>query len=101
MQQGLTEEFYAAVAGWRETTLLTEAERVAVEYAELFAVDHLGIGDDLLARLMEHWSPAEILDLTVCIGRHLAFGRLTAVLAIDLACPIHPGHQNGLHRHAG
>jgi len=26
--------------------------------------------------------------MTVCIGRHLAFGRLTAVLALDLACPI-------------
>jgi hypothetical protein len=41
-----------------------------------------------MGRLQQHWSPAEILDLTVCIGRHLAFGRLTAVLAIDLACPI-------------
>jgi alkylhydroperoxidase family enzyme len=99
MQQGVTEEFYAAVSQWRDTTPLTEAERVAVEYAELFALDHLSIGDDLLARLMEHWSPAEILDLTVCIGRHLAFGRLTAVLAVDLACPIGPSFQNG-HQHA-
>jgi hypothetical protein len=41
-----------------------------------------------MRRLQEHWSPAEILDLTVCIGRHLAFGRLTAVLGIDLACTV-------------
>jgi alkylhydroperoxidase family enzyme len=92
MQQGVTEEFYAAVSQWRDTTLLTEAERVAVEYAELFATDHLSIDDDLLSRLMQHWSSPEILDMTVCIGRHMAFGRLTAVLAIDLACPIHPAH---------
>ena len=84
----MTEEFYAAVGEWRTTSLLTDAERVAVEYAERFAVDHPHIDDDLMSRLQEHWSPAEILDLTVCIGRHLAFGRLTAVLAIDLACPI-------------
>lgn len=84
----MTEEFYAAVADWRTTAMLTDADRVAVEYAERFAVDHQGIDDDLMVRLQEHWSPAEILDLTVCIGRHLAFGRLTAVLAIDLACPI-------------
>jgi alkylhydroperoxidase family enzyme len=88
MQHGLTEEFYDAIAEWRDTPLLTDAERVAVEYAELFALDHQSIDDLLLARLMEHWSPAEILDLTVCIGRHLAFGRLNAVLALDLACPI-------------
>ncbi|HXA30333.1 MAG TPA: hypothetical protein VN193_16480 [Candidatus Angelobacter sp.] len=84
----MTEEFYAAVGDWRTTSMLSDAERVAVEYAERFALDHQGIDDDLFSRLQEHWSPAEILDLTVCIGRHLAFGRLTAVLAIDLACPI-------------
>lgn len=84
----MTEEFYAAVSEWRTTSMFTDAERIAVEYAERFSLDHQGIDDDLMGRLQEHWSPAEILDLTVCIGRHLAFGRLTAVLAIDLACPI-------------
>jgi hypothetical protein len=33
---------------------------------------------------------AEILDLTVCIARHLAFGRITQVLGVDVACPL-PG----------
>jgi hypothetical protein len=59
-----------------------------VEYAERFAVDHTGIDADLFTRLQQHWSTAEIVDMTVCIARHLAFGRITAVLAVDLACPI-------------
>jgi len=59
-----------------------------VEYAERFATDHTGIDADLFARLQRHWSTAEIVDMTVCIARHLAFGRITAVLAVDLACPI-------------
>lgn len=73
---------------WRTTPLLSEAERVAVEYAERFATGHTGIDADLFTRLQQHWSTPEIVDMTVCIARHLAFGRITAVLAVDLACPI-------------
>jgi alkylhydroperoxidase family enzyme len=38
--------------------------------------------------LRKHFSDAEILELTAIIARHLAFGRLTRVLEIDIACPI-------------
>jgi alkylhydroperoxidase family enzyme len=91
MSQALTEEFYAAVAEWRTTDLLDDAERVAVEYAERYALDPWGIDDDLFARLAQHWSAGDIVEMTFGIARHLGFGRLTKVLSLDLACPIpHP-----------
>jgi len=90
MQEALPEEFYDAVAQWRTTELLDEAERVAVEYAERFALDPVGIDDDLFERLSQHWSPGEILELTFSNARHLGFGRLTQVLQLDLACPVPP-----------
>ncbi|HEV7679457.1 MAG TPA: hypothetical protein VGQ42_12895 [Candidatus Dormibacteraeota bacterium] len=88
MQPALDEAFYDAVAEWRTTRLLTPAERIAVEYAELYALDHESIDDAFFVRLSKHWDAGEVLELTVCIARHLGFGRLTKVLAIGIACPI-------------
>jgi alkylhydroperoxidase family enzyme len=66
----------------------SEAERVAIEYTEKFALDHLSIDDRMFDRLREHFSDPDILELTAIIARHLAFGRLTKVLEIDIACPL-------------
>ena len=52
-------------------------ERLAIEYAERFALDHRSIDDAFFARLKEHFTDPEILDLTICIGNLVAFGRLT------------------------
>ena len=48
------------------------AEQVAIEYAERFALDHLSIDDAFFARLQEHFTDADILDLTICIGDFMA-----------------------------
>ena len=63
---------------------------MAIEYAERFALDHTRIDDGLFERLRAVFDDAQILDLTVCIARHLAFGRITQVLGVDVACPL-PG----------
>ena len=47
-------------------------EQVAIEYAEKFALDHLSIDDAFFARLQEHFTDADILDLTICIGDFMA-----------------------------
>ena len=64
------------------------AERVAIEYCEKFVLDHLSIDDSMFVQLREHFSDPEILELTAIIARHLAFGRLTKVLEIDITCPM-------------
>ena len=66
----------------------SDAERVAIEYAERFATDSQAIDDDLLARLRTHFSPAEIVDLTLVLGKYLALGRFMQVLDLDQACTI-------------
>jgi alkylhydroperoxidase family enzyme len=82
----LTEADYADVLVWSASTRYTERERVAIEYAERFAVAHEAIDDALFARLHQAFTDAEILDLTVCIGGWLALGRTLHVLGIDDAC---------------
>lgn len=86
-EQGVTEEFYLHVAD-HDTDHDTSArysdrERLAITYAERFAVDHLSIDDAFFARLRENFTDAEILDLTICMAAFLGLGRLLRVLGID------------------
>ncbi len=87
-EQGVTEEMYAHVESHRDHPEYSEAERLAIEYAELFCLDHLAIDDAFMRRLRSHFSDAEVLDLTICIGNFLAFGRLTQVLKLDQQCEL-------------
>lgn len=85
-EQGVTEDLYAHVAEHSEHPEYSEAERVAIEYAERFALDHLAIDDAFFERLRAQFSDADVLDLTICIADFLGFGRLTQVLKLDVAC---------------
>jgi alkylhydroperoxidase family enzyme len=76
----------AAVSQHATSDLFSEAEKVALEYAERFATDSKGIDDELLDRLGAHFAPAEIVDLTLVVGKYLAMGRFMQVLDLDQAC---------------
>ena len=78
----------AAVAEHATSDLFSDAEKAALEYAERFATDSKDIDDDLLARLGAHLSAAEVVDLTLVIGKYLAMGRFMQVLDLDQACTI-------------
>lgn len=82
----MTEELYAHVESHRDHPEFSDAERTAIEYAELFCLDHLAIDEAFMTRLRSHFTDAEVLDLTICIGNFLAFGRLTQVLKLDQQC---------------
>jgi AhpD family alkylhydroperoxidase len=81
--QGLGEELYDAVGtddGGRGQ--LNEQERLAVEYAELFALDHERIDDAFVERMKGCFTDEEILDLTICVAAFLGLGRALHVLGI-------------------
>jgi alkylhydroperoxidase family enzyme len=86
-EQGVDEELYAHVTEHGHPAYSAQ-EQVAIEYAERFALDHLNIDDAFWTRLREQFTDAEILDLTICIGNWLAFGRLTQVLHLDVVCDV-------------
>ena len=93
-EQGVTEDMYAHVAE-HDHPGYSEAERLAVEYAERFALDHLNLDDAFFERLHEHFSDAEILDLTICTADFLGFGRVTQVLKLDQECSLDPSALGG------
>jgi alkylhydroperoxidase family enzyme len=87
------EALYGEVADWRDATGLSERERLSAEYAERFAADHLSLDGDeeFWARMRTAYTDAEVIELSMCIGSWIAFGRLNHVLGIDAACVL-PAH---------
>ncbi len=80
-QQGLTEDFYCAV-GTPDPTELNDQERLAVAYAERFALDHTSIDDAFIEHLQSAFTDPEILDLTICLSAFLGLGRTLRALGI-------------------
>ena len=80
------ESFAEAVEQWRTTDAFDDRTRLAAEFAERYAIDHHGIDQDFWDRLSAHYSDAEIVELSMCLGSWLAFGRLNHVLGLDTAC---------------
>lgn len=81
-EQGVDEDLYANVENL-DFEGYSEQERLAIEYAERFVYDHQRIDDGFWARMHAAFSDQEIMDLTVCIGTFIAFGRTLVVLGLD------------------
>lgn len=79
--QGLDEDFYSAVGSTDESALSVQ-ERLAVEYAERFAVNHTSIDDAFMAKMRGSFTDPEIFDLTICVSAFLGLGRTLRVLGI-------------------
>jgi alkylhydroperoxidase family enzyme len=87
-QQDVTEEMYRHVAEYRERDDYSEREKLAIEYAERFALDHRNIDDEFFVRLREHFGDDEIVDLSICIATFIGLGRILAILRIDPTCSV-------------
>jgi alkylhydroperoxidase family enzyme len=86
MEKGLTEEKISRLGSFRTDSIFSEREKVALEFAELMALDHKSIGDDFFRRMRAEFSDAEVVELGMAIGQYIGFGRLLMVL--DLERPV-------------
>lgn len=77
-----SEDRYRHVHEWRDRPDFTSREKLAIEFAERFALEHHRIDDELFTRMKADFSDAEILDLMVCVASFLGLGRLTEVLDV-------------------
>ena len=71
----------------------TPREKLAIRYAELFALNHQALDDAFFAELHEHFSDPEILELGWYIGMCLAMGRLLATLDVGPTVCALPGAE--------
>jgi len=79
------------VRTWQTSTVLDQRSKLAAEYARRFAEDHHNLDDEFWERMFAHYSQAEVVELTMCLGSWIAFGRLNRVLGLDVACML-PAH---------
>jgi AhpD family alkylhydroperoxidase len=76
IDDGLTEELVCELERPDESDDLTERERSALEYADKLSIAHHAVDDALFARLREHFTEEEIVELGAHIGFCLGFGRV-------------------------
>lgn len=82
LQDGLTEDLVCSLEKPMEAQNLSERERAAVQYADIFATNHHSIDDDAINHLREHFTDEEIVELGMYSGYFLGLGRFLASLDI-------------------
>jgi alkylhydroperoxidase family enzyme len=85
--------FDQAVTDWRTTDAFDDRTRLAAEYAERYCLDHHGLDDEFWGRMKASYSDREIVELSMCLGSWIGFGRLNRVLGLDAACVL-PSHYS-------
>ncbi|MEP2102735.1 MAG: carboxymuconolactone decarboxylase family protein [Parasphingorhabdus sp.] len=78
LADGLNEELVCSLKKPAEAENLTDAEKIAIRYGELFATDHLAIDDAIYDDVRTHFSEAQIVELGMTVAFFVGFGRLAA-----------------------
>jgi len=73
----------AAVANWRDSSLFGEAERVALDYAERMTITGQKVDDALFAQLKQHYTEAQIVELTAAIALENFRSKFNPALGIE------------------
>jgi len=87
-QHDLTEDDYAHVSEWRTWPGYSDADRIAIEYAEKFAVDHLALDDAWFDRARQQFTDQQLHGMALMIGSWIAAGRMQTVFGVHLSCPL-------------
>lgn len=88
VEAGITEEFYDAVGDWKESNLLSDKEKLVIDYTERFVTEHLKIDDAFFSQLNKQFTATEIYEITSTIAGLMANGRVLQVLQIEQSCAI-------------
>jgi alkylhydroperoxidase family enzyme len=79
---GLSDEKILALADYASNDLYTEAERVALSYADAMTITGREVTDELFARLREHYDEDAIVELTELIAWENASSKFNRALRI-------------------
>jgi len=68
MQAGAEEDKVREIPTWRESQRFSDAERVALEYAEAMTITGQRVSDELFARLKGCFDEVQIVELTAAVA---------------------------------
>jgi len=78
----VSEEKILALADYATSPLYTEAERVALEYADTITLSDRDVGDELFARVRRFYDDDEVVELTEIIAWENASSKFNRALRI-------------------
>ena len=84
--RGETEQRLYLLSGWRDAPVYSPRERVALEWTEILTLiaGHT-VPDDLYQRAREHFSEAELANLTIAVGLINVWNRINVAFHTDLS----------------
>ncbi len=88
--QGETEQRIYALSAWRETPFFTDRERAALAWAEANTLLPQGVSQQLFEEVREHFSEAQLANLTLAIATINAWNRFGVSFA-----PVPGSYQPG------
>ena len=83
MLEGDGEAKLAEVTGWRESKLFSEPERLALEYAERITYTDQKVDDALFARLQQHFTEAQLVELTAAVALENFRSKFNPTLGVE------------------
>ena len=83
MQAGAGEDKIREVPTWRESTLFSDMERDALEYAERMTITGERVGEELWARLRRHFSEAQMVELTAAVALENFRSKFNVALGVE------------------
>jgi alkylhydroperoxidase family enzyme len=84
MRHGVSAEKLAALPDYRSSPLYSEAERVAIDFAFAAASQPNDVDDALFARLREHWSEGQVVEILGVVALFGFFNRWNDSMATTL-----------------
>jgi AhpD family alkylhydroperoxidase len=87
-EHGLTDDDCTHVGEWATWPGYSDAERLAIEYADRYALDHLALDDQWFERAREHFTDSQLQAMALMIGSWIALGRMQAVFDVSVSCPL-------------
>jgi alkylhydroperoxidase family enzyme len=79
---GITEEKIRALAEYETSPLYSEAERLALEYADSMTITGREVSDELFARLRQFYDDDAIVELTAIIAWENASSKFNRALRV-------------------
>ena len=76
-------EKLAEVTDWRDSKLFSEAERLALDYAERITYTDQKVDDALVDKLKKHFTDAQIVELTAAIAMENFRSKFNPSLGIE------------------
>lgn len=82
-KDGLSEQWIALVCVWREASVFTPKERALLAWVEaVMAIRNGPVPDDIYAAMTDHFSPEEIVRLTVAISTINAWNQMSVAFGV-------------------